>query len=349
MSLMRENQNTLSREVTMSDRRERAPLAERMRRRAGALIVDSFFRGITAAGKLHPMARPARHNVEVLRDIRYRDGELAEHQLDIYRPATGNGPWPVVLYVHGGGFRILSKDTHWIMALAFARRGFLVVNISYRLAPRHPFPAAIEDTCTAFAWLARNVESYGGDLDRVVLAGESAGANLVTSLALATVTRRPEPWAREVFDAGVVPRAVLPACGILQVSDIDRFRKRKMPSFIRDRLVEVSEAYLGRTQAESLDLADPLVVLERNEPTLRELPPFFAAVGTWDPILDDTRRLKAALDRRGVSCEARYYEREPHAFHALVFRPNARRCWQDTFEFLDRCLRPSLAVAKEAT
>ena len=50
-----------------------------------------------------------------------------------------------MLYVHGGGFRILSKDTHWIMGLAFARRGFLVFNIGYRLAPKHPFPAAIAD------------------------------------------------------------------------------------------------------------------------------------------------------------------------------------------------------------
>src|SRR5205807_573152 len=84
-----------------------------------------------------------------------------------------------------------------------------------------------------------------------------------------------------------------------------------------------------------LDLADPVVALERGAAPDRPLPPFFLPVGTADPLLDDTRRLKAALDRLGVRCDARYYAREPHAFHALVFRPNAQKCWADAFAFLD--------------
>ena len=80
------------------------------------------------------------------------------------------------------------------------------------------------------------------------------------------------------------------------------------------------------------------MLLESPAPASRPLPPFFVAVGTADPILDDTRRRKAALDSRGVTCDARYYVGEVHAFHALVFRPNARRCWQHTFDFLDQHL-----------
>ena len=57
-----------------------------------------------------------------------RDTGLLEHRLDIYRPRESSGPLPIVLYIHGGGFRILSKDTHWVMGLAFARREFLVFN-----------------------------------------------------------------------------------------------------------------------------------------------------------------------------------------------------------------------------
>src|SRR5262249_8451053 len=151
------------------------------------------------------------------------------HRLDVYRPLRErrSAPWPVVLYVHGGGFRILSKDTHWMMGLAFARNGYLVFNINYRLAPRHPFPAALSDAADAYAGVARNAASFGGDLSRLVVAGESAGANLAAALAVAACYRRSEPWSRTVWDTGLVPRAALPACGILQVSDTERFSRRR--------------------------------------------------------------------------------------------------------------------------
>lgn len=311
------------------------------RRRAGALVVDGFFRGASRLGQLHPMARPDRHRVEVVRDVAYApESTLAEHRLDVYRPSDRRGPLPIVLYVHGGGFRILSKDTHWIMGLAFARRGFLVFNVSYRLAPLHPFPAAVEDVAAAFSWVVRNAASYGGDLERLVLAGESAGANLVTTLALSTIYPREELVARRVFEAGVVPRAVVPACGIFQVSDVARIAREKphMSRFLADRLDEVETAYLGRDPSRHgalLDLADPLVWAERGHTPARPLPPFFLPVGTKDPLLRDTRRLAAALRALGGVAIDRYYEGEIHAFHAFPFLPNARRCWTDTYRFLE--------------
>ena len=247
----------------------------------------------------------------------------------------------MVLYVHGGGFRILSKETHWLMGLYFARRGYVVFNISYRLAPKHPFPAALEDSADALAWVVRNAERYGGDAKRLVLAGESAGANLVTALTLACCYERDEPYAKRVYELGVRPRATLPACGIFQVSDVERFRRRRpnLSPFLMDRLEEVSHAYLGRdhgVHGRALDLADPLCFLERGAQPVRPLPPFFLPVGTKDPLLDDTRRLTRALEALGVEADTRFYEGEIHAFHALVFRPAARQCWKDTFEFLDR-------------
>ena len=252
-------------------------LSGKLRRQTGALLVDNFFRGISRAGKLHPHAQPHRHDVEVLEDVPYRDTGLGEHRLDVYRPAgirRGElSQAPVVLYVHGGGFRILSKETHWIMGLAYARRGYLVFNISYRLAPRHPFPAAVEDAGAALAWVRDNAARYGGDPERLVLAGESAGANLVTSLSLVTSYRRSEPWARELFDSGISPRAVVAACGILQVSGVERFKRRwpHMKSFIEDRLHEVSDSYLGdlsRVPEETRELADPLLLRRRPRATL---------------------------------------------------------------------------------
>jgi acetyl esterase len=308
------------------------------RQRVGAVLTDGLWGLIARAGKLHPSARPEKHQVGVLANLPYRDTGMRAHHLDVYRPLAYVGPRPVVLYVHGGGFRILSKDSHWIMGLAFARRGYLVFMINYRLAPRHRFPAAIEDAAAAYAWVVRHAAEFGGDPSRLVLAGESAGANLVTALAVAATYPRHEPFARAVFDTGVVPRAVLPACGILQVTDTARFmRRRKLPAWVADRLTEVEEAYVGdgvQHRPVDLDLADPLCVLERGDAPARPLPPFFVPVGTRDPLLDDTRRLKTALDRLGAPCEARYYRGGMHAFHALVFTRLARQCWQDGFTFL---------------
>ena len=308
-------------------------------------LTGAMFHGLARAGRLHPDARPARHGVTVERDLRYGPDPL--HVLDVYRPRARPGLLPVVFYVHGGAFQILSKDTHWMMGLAFARHGYLVVNISYRLAPAHRFPAAIDDTCAAWLWLLREVDRLGGDRDRIVVAGESAGGNLIAALTLATCQRRAEPYARAVFDAGVVPRAALPFCALLEVSRAERFaRRRPMPDWLDGMLRSVEHAYLGHAPPADRDLADPLVALERAAASTapghgmdRPLPPFFAPVGTRDPLLDDTRRLEKALARLQVPCEARYYPDEIHAFHALVWRPQARACWRDALAFLDRQLR----------
>jgi acetyl esterase len=319
---------------------------ENARRRAGSVIVDSFFRGASRLGQLHPLARPERHGVEVLRDIAYaEESDHEEHRLDIYRPRDAREPMPAILYIHGGGFRILSKDTHWIMALAFARKGYIVFNMSYRLAPTHPFPAAIHDVMQAYEWVVKHGPEHGADLDRLIVAGESAGANLASSLALATVYERDEPFAKRVFATGVVPRAVLPACGLLQVTDVARFgrRKKHLPRFLRDRIEEVEHAYVGRDPAAHgamIDFADPLVWLERGEPPARPLPPFFLPVGTKDPILDDTRRMAAAVRKHGAVAEDRYYEGEVHAFHAFPFLANSRRLWGHTFQFLETHVPP---------
>ena len=309
----------------------------RARRKAGSALVEGFFAGAARLGKLHPQSDPARHGVEVIEDLAYGTRGL---RLDVYRPRSAPEPLPVVFYVHGGGFRILSKDTHWIMGLAFARQGYLVFNIDYRLAPEHPFPAAVEDVAEAYAWIARHAASFGGDLDRIAIAGESAGANLATTLTLCALTPRDEPFARTIYETELVPRAVLPACGIFQVSDTARFARRKpsLRPFVAERIYEVESGYLGRDPSRhgaSLDLADPLCWLERGGPFERPIPPFFLPCGTKDPLLDDNRRMAAALRALGADVDERYYPGEVHAFHAFVFREQARRCWNESYAFLD--------------
>ncbi|MBL8957498.1 MAG: alpha/beta hydrolase [Myxococcaceae bacterium] len=313
----------------------------RLRRSVGAALTDGVFAGLTRGSRYLPISHPRLHGIEVVRDVPYLESAGSSHLADIWRPMERTGPLPVVMYVHGGRFAKLSKDTHWLFNLWFARQGYVVMSINYRLAPQHRFPAAVEDVCAAWRWLHKNAAGFGGDPNRMVVAGESAGGNLATALTVAACYRRPEPFARAVFDETPVPRAVMPACAYLQVTNPERFVTKN--PYLIDRLHEVAEDYLHGVRVEAergLDLADPLVALERGEAPQRPLPPFFAPCGTWDVLIDDTRRLKVALERLNVRCEARYYPRGFHAFHGFVFTPSARACWREAFGFFRESLEP---------
>jgi acetyl esterase len=296
-------------------------------------LIEAAFRGASAVARVAPTGHALTRGLEVATDLRYGAG--VSQRFDLWRdPAAGPGPLPVLVYVHGGGFSILSKDTHWMFAASFARRGFLVVSVDYRLAPEHPYPAALEDVCAAWSYVITNIGAFGGDPSRIVVAGESAGANLSLALTIAACFRRPEPFARGVFDAGVVPRAALPACGFLEVSRPERYLTRPgLHPIVRGRIATICRYYLPGA-AEGAELASPLCVLEGDAAPDRPLPPIFAVCGTADPVLDDTTRLGAALERRGVPGGVSLHEGGVHAFHAATGTRLGKQAWAATDRFL---------------
>lgn len=124
------------------------------------------------------MARGSDPSVEVTRDLAY--GEHERHRLDVFRQPAARGA-PVLVFVHGGGFVMGDKrsaETPFYdnIGTAAALAGFVGVTITYRLAPAHRFPAGPEDLAAVVRWLRDNVAQYGGDPDRIVLSGQSAGA-----------------------------------------------------------------------------------------------------------------------------------------------------------------------------
>jgi acetyl esterase len=306
-------------------------------------LLDLSLHGLTELGRRGASDLCRSHlPVEVLRSIAYKDSELPAHTLDIFIPrrrpksAPARERLPAVLYLHGGAFVALSKDTHWLLGMLLATQGYLVFNVNYRLAPAHPFPAALEDVCAAFGWVVRHMADYGGDPARLALAGESAGANLATGLTVCACYERPEPYARAAFELGVRPAAVLPACGLLQVSNCERLLALEpCPGWVVG-LVEMVRTYLPGPAPTTLahELADPLVLLEQNGTPQRALPPFFIPVGLCDPLLADSQRLAAALWQKGAPYTARYYPGERHAFHTMLWRRNARLCWREMYAFL---------------
>ena len=275
--------------------------------------------------------RAKQTGVHVVRDIRYAPGAGRAHLLDVYTP-SGPGPHPVIFYVHGGGFAMLSKDTHRVFALAFARRGYVVVNISYRLGRTHPFPQPLQDAAAALVWTREHVAEHGGDITQLAFAGESAGGNLVTALALACAS--PPEFLPPL---GVQPRAVLPFYPMLEVANLERLRaKRPLPAHIWSQLNHASESYLGpdfRTRV--AQWANPITLIEAL-PIGAPLPPFFSICGTKDPLLSDAKRLHAALERLQVPTELLIAPGEIHAYNVLFWRPAAKEAWRRTFEFLGR-------------
>ena len=111
-------------------------------------------------------------------DISYGNDDL--NVLDVYKPKDKKDEkLPVIAIVHGGAWVYGSKEVYQYYGMSLAKRGFAVINFSYRLAPEYRFPAQLEDICKAFEWINSNHDKYGLDADNVFAVGDSAGGHLL--------------------------------------------------------------------------------------------------------------------------------------------------------------------------
>lgn len=297
--------------------------------------------GIVRVSSHLPHARQRRLLVDIVKDVPYQKSSSEEQRLDVIRAKGAEGVQPALLYIHGGGFAVCSKETHEIITHQYASMGFTVFSMDYRLMPEHPYPAGFHDACAALLWLQENAATYGADPERIIISGESAGANLSLGVTLASCYYDPsDAWAKRVFEAEPKIVALLPDCGVLQVTGMQRFwSTRWRDPMTRLILSSVQEHYLPPIGSYDRRLlwADPLLILERF-PLDRPLPPTFAICGTADALLDDTRRLGERLTQLSPRHRYSIFPGELHAFHALVWRAGAQRAWGQKQRFLDEVL-----------
>jgi acetyl esterase/lipase len=116
-------------------------------------------------------------------DVEYANPDGQHLQLDIARP-KGDGPFPAVVCIHGGGFRAGSRKGYDGLCLKLAARGYVAVTVSYRLAPKYQFPAAVHDTKAAVRWVRANADKYHIDPHRIGVTGGSAGGHLAQFLGV---------------------------------------------------------------------------------------------------------------------------------------------------------------------
>ncbi|GLY80718.1 alpha/beta hydrolase [Actinoallomurus iriomotensis] len=226
---------------------------------------------------------------------------------DLYLPARGGpvlvrlyrtpgGPRPILLWLHGGAFIGGSVgDLDHVCSRLARLSGCAVASLEYRLAPEHPFPAALHDTCDAMRWLAEHGPVLGGD-GRLAAGGQSAGANLVAAACLAGRDEGDPPPARQVL------------CYPLLDFGQDTDSAREFDGvFLSARPGWANAAYLaGR---EVTPYAAPL-----RAASLAGLPPALVIGAGRDPLRDDARAYAARLDAAGVDVTHVEYAGTMHAF-----------------------------------
>lgn len=243
----------------------------------------------------------------------------------LYRDATG-GPRPLLLWLHGGGFVGGTLDDIDVTCAGLARRtGLTVLSLEYRLAPEHPFPAALHDTYDALTWLEEHGEAFGGD-GRLLAGGQSSGANLVAAACLMARDRgRPH-----------VTRQILCYPWLDFGTDSESHRRfdgvdGDLPS--RDRWYQ-SQYLAGQAVT---PYAAPLTARD-----LTGLPPALLLGAGLDPVRDDARRYAKRLQDSGVATAYLEYDSTPHAF--LNFPGALSAAWramQDIADDLTGFLSPS--------
>ncbi len=231
----------------------------------------------------------------------------------------GAGPHPVVVYLHGGGWIGGSPRTHRKLGMQFAEAGYLTINVDYRLAPEHPFPAGLEDCVYAVKWAGENAKRWNGDASRLAVGGDSAGGNLTA----ATVTS----IAAEKY-AGPKPKAALLIYGVF---DFPATMKRDSDAAIEGMV----KAYAGAGYPAILE--DPRVSpLRAVKPGA--MPPSFIICGTADPLLPETHSMADALKRADIRHEVVVLEDMPHGFLQMDLLSGCRQGLDKMFDFLRRTI-----------
>lgn len=116
--------------------------------------------------------------------IEYSNPDDQHLQLNLARPKSATGPVPAILCIHGGGFRAGKRESYDALCVKLAERGFVAATVTYRLAPKYQFPAAVHDTKAAVRWLRAHANKYRIDANKIGVTGGSAGGHLAQFLAV---------------------------------------------------------------------------------------------------------------------------------------------------------------------
>lgn len=234
------------------------------------------------------------------KDIPVTGGNI---HLRIYTPQASEGPLPVIVYYHGGGFVIANLDVYDASAKSLADQvGAVVVSVAYRLAPEHRFPTAHNDSFEAYQWVVKNAASIKGDPKMIAVAGESAGGNLAANMA---IMARDKGVQTPVHVLSVYPiaSADMFSASYNKYLDAKPLDKAMMMWFTDNYTNKMAEA------------KDPRINLVAAN--LKGLPPFTIINAELDPLQSDGEMLTTKLKAAGVTVDHKLYNGVTHEFFGM--------------------------------
>jgi acetyl esterase len=243
----------------------------------------------------------------------------------VYRPKSAGSdgaPLPAIVYYHGGGFVTGSVKIFDDLTRTLANAtSSLVVSVDYRLAPAHPYPAAVDDAYAAFAWVAENAWTLGADPGRVSVGGDSAGGNLAAVVSLR---------ARDGGGPKVAAQLLYyPKTDMAGDHESDRTFADGY-ALSREGTNAFQRAYAGHVG----DLRDPYLSPLHAE-SHAGLPPALVVTAGFDPLTDGAKAYVARLRDAGVPTTHAHYPTVFHGFMSIRFFPQRRDAFERTAEFLD--------------
>lgn len=234
--------------------------------------------------------------------------------------ATGNAQ-PILVYLHGGGWVILSPDSYSKLTKQLALgSGAIVVSVDYRLAPENPYPAGLDDCVAAFGWVRENASSLGGDPTKVAIGGDSAGGNLAAATTLRLLAAGEEP-----------PNSVLMICPSTDLA----MQTESVRTFAPDDPIidtEFMEFCRGSYASDPNQWSDPY--LSPLHADLAHFPPTCVVVGSIDPLNDDGVLFAEKLQAAGRDATLLTYEGMPHVFMLFPGIDNGQRSIDEMCGFL---------------
>lgn len=252
----------------------------------------------------------------------HEDVPINDHLRTTVVVPEGSGPFPVLLYVHGGAW-VAGGPRHYAkLSRRFAEAGFLTFVIDYRLAPEHPFPAGWQDCVDAARWVARECGRWGGDGSRLAIGGDSAGANLSAAVVPALASSE------------VRLKAIVLIYGAF---DFEMMLNRPAHSEVDERLNLANriaaEAYLG-DDIETL-VSDPRVSPIHD---LSGMPPAHIVVGAEDALVPQSEALVRKLEAAGLEHEYFCDPHMPHGYLQMEMLPPSAPALARIVAFLTRHL-----------
>lgn len=231
------------------------------------------------------------------RGVTTEDRRAGDVPVRVYRPEGPGTGRPLVVYFHGGGFVFGDlRGGDWIAGTVAKQVGAVVVSVDYRLAPKHPFPAGVDDCFAGLVWAADHAAELRADPGRIGVMGESAGGNLAAVVAL---------MARDAAAPAVRHQALLyPVTGL--EDSVSRRENADAVILTAADMRRFDELYAG-------DRSDWRVA-PITAPTFEGLPPAVVVVAGHDPLHDDGVRYAEALEAAGVPVRLVEYPAMPHGF-----------------------------------